>query len=187
MRTTLLGAALVLAFACPILAATNSFILPYDANVTLTPSGGTASAVSDFGLGTSQANATVLFSNLPNHSTVAGANIGFYPAGSSLDVYEKTLWGGTTYWAFSSDTVTSASRTAFMDLDNSLGFGGSVYEKISNTQYMMHLDDAASYTVDDNDHDVLMAITLTPVPEPGSLLALAAGAGLLALRRRRAR
>ena len=186
MRTILLGTAVVFACVGPALGATNSFILPYDAIVTLTPSGGTASAISDFGLGTSQADIILLFSNLPNHTAVAGANIGFYPAGSSLDVYEKTLWGGTTYWAFSDDAVSSASRTAFMDLDNSLGFGGSVYEKISSTQYMMHLDDAASYTVDDNDHDVLMAITLTPVPEPGTALALSGGASLLALRRRRA-
>jgi hypothetical protein len=51
----------------------------------------------------------------------------------------------------------------------------------------MHLDDAASYTVDDNDHDVLMTVTLTPAPEPASLVLLGIGGGALIMRRRPAR
>jgi hypothetical protein len=142
---------------------TNSFILPYTADVLLTPIGGSAGAVSEFGLGTSQSNAEPLFTGLPDaYSNYGPTDIGTYAAGAPLNVYIKTVFGGETYYAYSDDTTDPSSRTAFMDLDNSLGLGGSIYEKVNSTTYVMHLDDAASYLYDDNDSDLLIRITLVP-------------------------
>src|ERR1019366_2770532 len=142
------------------------FTVPYDATFYLSPLGGGAAATNEFGLGTSQTNAVPIFTGLPYHPTPPGeVAIGLVTAGTSLDFYEKTDWGGT-FWAFSIDTVSAASRCAFLDLDNSLGFGGSVVEHTGPTTWTLHLDDAASFMVDDNDADVLIQIRLAPIPEP---------------------
>jgi hypothetical protein len=50
-----------------------------------------------------------------------------------------------------------------MDLDDSLGWGGSVVQQTSPTTWTLHLDDALSYLVDDNDSDVLIQVRLAPV------------------------
>jgi len=163
------------------------FTVPYDATLYLAPLGGDAGAVTEFGLGTSPANAVSIFTGLPGNPIPPGeVEIGFFAAGTALDFYEKTDWGGTL-WAFSADTVSDASRCAFMDLDNSLGYGGSIVEQISLTTWTLHLDDAGSYTFDDDDNDVLIQLRLAPIPEPTNAM-LVVGNGLLLLagvRRRR--
>src|SRR5688572_137362 len=93
-----------------------------------------------------------------------------------------------TFSAFSNDTTSAGARTTFMDLDNSLGLGGSVVEQTGTNMYRLRLDDAASFTVDDDDDDVLINLRVEPgvVPEP----VMAAGPGSLALlimRQRRVR
>jgi hypothetical protein len=40
-----------------------------------------------------------------------------------------------------------------LDLDNSLGFGGNTFELLDTNIFLAHLDDAASFTVDDDDED----------------------------------
>jgi hypothetical protein len=147
----------------------NSFILPYTADVLLTPIGGDGGSVTEFGLGTSETNTDPLFTGLPNSSSSYGpTDIGVYTAGSSLNVYMKTAGFGTTGYAFSNDVTDVASRVAFMDLSNALGLGGSIYTKVNDTTYVMNLDDALSYPYDDDNNDVLIRITLVPVSNQGN-------------------
>src|SRR5262249_46124743 len=75
--------------------------------------------------------------------------------------YLRTEFGGV-YWAFSVDAVTDASRYAFMDLDNSLGFGGSIIEQTGPATWLLHMEDAASFLYDDDDDDVLVQLRLEP-------------------------
>ena len=139
------------------------FVVPYDAMLALTPVGGSAGAVTEFGLGTSEAKVRPVFTGLPHNPQPNGeVKIGFVAAGSELHFYEKSEWGGTC-WAFSHDTKSEAARVAFFDRDNSLGLVGSAVEKTGPTTWLLHLDDAASFRLDsDNDEDVLIQIRLVP-------------------------
>jgi len=40
--------------------------------------------------------------------------------------------------------------------------GGKILQKISPTIWLLHLDDAMSYLVDDDENDVLMQIRIVP-------------------------
>ena len=156
------------------------FTVPYDAVFYLDHIGGGGAATTEFGLGTSQVNAVPIFTGLPSNPMPPGEiEIGFVAAGARLDFYEKSDWGGT-FWAFSVDTTSDAARCAFMDLNNSLGRGGSIIEQTGPTNWKLYLDDAASYMVDDSDEDVLIQIRLVPIPEPTSVMLLGIG-GLLLL------
>ena len=71
------------------------FIVPYDAVLSLTPAGGIAGAVTEFGLGTSEASHTPVFTGLPgNPEPNREVKIGFVAAGSELSFYEKTVLSG---------------------------------------------------------------------------------------------
>jgi tetratricopeptide (TPR) repeat protein len=138
------------------------FTVPYDAVLYLTALGGTASAVSEFGLGTNEVDRTPIFTGLPADPEPKNeVKIGFVAAGSELYFYLKTEWGGD-HWAFSHDTKSNWARVAFEDQDNSLGRNGSIVEKTSMSTWLLHLDDAASSGIDDNDEDVLIEIRLVP-------------------------
>jgi hypothetical protein len=161
------------------------FTIPYDATLYLTALGGSAAGTTEFGLGTSQANARPMFTGLPNSPNPLGeVEIGFFAAGATLDFYQQTEFGGT-YWAFSVDTTSDASRYAFIDVDNSIGLSGSIVEPIDPTTWLLHLDDAASFLVDDDDDDVLIQIRVNPIPEPTGAMLLLLSGGLLLLPARR--
>jgi hypothetical protein len=168
----------------------DEFILPFDASAYFTPAGGSAGAVTTLGLGTSLATFRPVYSGLPgNPSPNEEIYVGDYVQGTPIHIGEETSFSGT-FWAFSADTTSPASRTAFMDLDNSLGFGGSIIQPLGNNRWELHMDDAASYEYDDNDSDVLLIIRLVPlpaVPEPGTAAFLAAGTVIAAAQRRRRR
>jgi hypothetical protein len=150
--------------------------VPYDAILYVSHLQSGAGAVTEFGLGTSSNNAVPIFTGLPNNPLPANeVQIGFVPQGTDLNFYEWTVWGDQTGWAFSYDTTSPASRCAFMDTDNSLGLGGSIIVQTSPTTWTLHLDDAMSYQVDDNDADVLIQLRLGQVPEPSSVAILMAG------------
>src|SRR5262249_36960736 len=133
-----------------------------DATLYVAPMGGGAGATSDFGLGTSQADAIPLLHGLPNYPNPSGEiQVGSVARGSALNFYLRTEFGAE-YWAFSADTITDASRYAFMDLDNSLGLGGSIIEQTGPATWLLHMDDAASYLYDDDDDDVLVQLRFEP-------------------------
>jgi hypothetical protein len=91
--------------------------------------------------------------------------VGFVAAGSQLYFYEKTEWNGIR-WAFSHDTNSKESRVAFRDLENRRGQDGSIVEKTGTSTWVLHLDDAGSADVDDNNEDVLIEIRLVPASPP---------------------
>ncbi len=147
------------------------FTVPYDATLYLQPVGGFAGAVTEFGIGTSIQDHTAYFTGLPYNPNPANElDVGYVAAGTSLNFYEKTEWLGSTYWAFSSEYATDlASFIAFWDPTLSFSPTGNIVQQTSPTTWVLHLDDAASYLVDDNNSDVLMQVRLVPVPEPSTL------------------
>jgi PEP-CTERM motif len=147
------------------------FVAPYDATLYLQEVGGAAGATTEFGIGTSIQNHTAYFIGLPNNpNPTTEVEVGYVAAGTSLNFYEKTEFLGSTYWAFSNQYATDlASFIAFWDPTLSFSSTGSIVQQTSPTTWVLHLDDAASYLVDDNNADVLIQVRLVPVPEPSTL------------------
>jgi hypothetical protein len=148
------------------------FTVPYDATLYLQPVGGSAAAVTEFGIGTSIQDHTAYFTGLPfNPNPSNEVEVGFVAAGTSLNFYEKTEFLGNTYWAFSNEYATDlASFIAFWDPTLSYSPTGNIVQQTSPSTWVLHLDDAASFLVDDNNADVLMQVTLVAVPEPSTLI-----------------
>lgn len=186
-RTSTLVAFLI--GACAVSARAAFFVMPADGNLFAKAAGGDGGAVSQFGTGTTQANFHPLIAGVPQVPSPAGeVHVGFFLAGTSVDFAMRTVFVGDTTYAFSADTLTPASRTAFMDLDNSLGMGGNVVQSLGGGLYRLNLDDAASAGLDDDDNDFLIDLRVGPVPEPAAAgLCAAASSGLLLARRRRQR
>ena len=109
-------------------------------------------------------------------------DMGFYAAGSGLDFYNISDFGGTHY-AFSSALGGSPSASdlvVFTDWDDSLGYGGSVVEAVGLDHWRLHLDDAASYAYDDDDNEMLIDVRVDPqvVPLPSAFLLGILGLGV---------
>jgi hypothetical protein len=178
---TLLGA-LMLSVASTALALEDAwadfFVTPLSGDLFLTPMGGDGAGVTTFGLGISPGNFVAYFAGLPSSPNPSGPLlVGFFPAGTSINFGENTLFGGNSYWAFSNGTD-QASIVAFTDVDNSLGMGGSVVQQTSANTWLLHLDDAASYLIDDDDNDVLIGLRIGPgvvASEPYSWLIMLTG------------
>ncbi len=141
----------------PILA--ESFVAPYSGTLYIRCIGGSAGATSDFGTGTNLSDWTPYLRNLPPSCPTTEIQIGNVTAGQVVPFAMRTQWLGKEYWAFST-AQDQASTTAFSDTDNSLKWGGKIIEQTDPDTWVMHLDDAASYTVDDNDADFLIQIRL---------------------------
>lgn len=172
----------------------DEFVMPSAGEVFIKGSGGTGGARSNFGLGTTTADFHPYLSNLP--AQTSEVDLGHFDAGQVVPFAMISTFDRTEY-AFSTDSVTPGSRTAFMDLDNSLGHGGSVIQPIAADTYRLFLDDANSYRFDDNDHDLLVDVrvaadagTAAPLPRGAAAGALTAagllGASVVTSRRRRA-
>ncbi|MGA2717292.1 MAG: hypothetical protein ABSG41_29805 [Bryobacteraceae bacterium] len=80
----------------------------------------------------------------------------------------KTLWQGRAYWAFSTSTD-QGSVVSFSDACNTLRMGGKVIQQTSSTTWLMHLNDAAHYTVSKCGADnILIQLRLAPTTGPQS-------------------
>lgn len=166
------------------------FTMPYDADLYLSFVGGEAAASTEFGIGNSIDNYTPYFTNLPGNPTPNNEIFtGTFLAGTNIDFYQKTEWGYGTYWAFSNYND-RASLYAFSDINNNLGLGGSSLQQTTVNTWVLHLDDAASFNVDDDDNDILFKMRLSsattslplpsePVPEPSIIFLM--GSGLVCL------
>lgn len=176
--------------AVPIRARADEFVMPFGGYVSVQFVGGEAGGVTTFGLGTSPSDFVALFSGLPNTpSSLSPINIGFFASGVTIHFGMFTTFSGSSGWAFSNGTD-QASLVAFSDIDNSLGLGGSIIQQTSDNAWVLHLDDALSYLVDDDDNDVLIRLTITSqpvstVPEPSTWIMLLSGSVLIRWRTRR--
>ncbi len=98
-------------------------------------------------------------------------NFGFFPAASVLDFYNVSSFGGT-FFAFSSSlggSPTARDLVVFTDTNNSLGFGGSAVETVGVDDWILHLDDAASISFDDDDNELVISVRVVALPEPGTI------------------
>jgi len=137
------------------------FIAPTTGTLYLSCIGGSAGAVSQFGTGTSIGTFIPYLSSLPQSCPTNEVSIGTVTAGQSVPFGIHTVWQGQDYYAFSTGTD-QASVIAFSDTHNSLGMGGKIIQQTGTNTWVMHLDDAASYLVDDNDSDILIQVRLVP-------------------------
>lgn len=169
------------------LTTTNAGYLIFEA---LDEGGRGATSVQEFGLGTPE-NQTLIFTIYLKDERIDFVtpspivNMGFFPGGSNLEFYNKSIFEGT-YWGFSS-RLNTANETAsdvsvFTDPNNYLGLGGSIIEIVATDHWILHLDDAASYIYGDDNNELVIRVRVEPVesvPLPGSLLLI--GTGLLGL------
>jgi hypothetical protein len=108
--------------------------------------------------------------------------VGLFNTGTTIHFGEFTTFAGQSGYALSNGTD-QASIVAFSDVDDSLGMGGSIIQRTGPDTWLLHLDDALSYLVDDDDNDVLMQVRVAPVPEPAPCLLFIAGCLAVAFRR----
>ena len=142
------------------------FVAPSSGTLYMKCIGGNGAATSIFGTGTSQANFVPYLTGVPQSCPSTEVSIGSINAGQTVQFGMSTVWGGQTYWAFSNSTD-QASTVAFNNL------GGSILQQTSSSTWVMHLDDAASYTVDDDNDDILIQLRLAPPPVALSALTYA--------------
>lgn len=138
------------------------FTMPYNGTLYLLQEGGSASATTEFGLGTSTTNFVPYYTGLPNNPNPVGeVTVGYFAAATVINFGMFTQFASQSGWAFSTGTD-EASIVAFTDTDDSLGMGGSITQQTSSTTWRLHLDDALSYLYDDDDNDVNMQIRVAP-------------------------
>lgn len=141
---------------------TQTFVMPVTGTLYLQQEGGSASATTSFGTGTSASNLVFYYSGLPNNPNPTGeVTLGTYTAGTLVNFGMYTVFGSESGYAFSIGTD-EASLVAFADLSNSLGMNHGVTQQTSSTTWLLHLDDALSYLYDDDNNDVLMELIVVP-------------------------
>jgi hypothetical protein len=139
---------------------TQTFVMPYNATMYLQQMGGSAGAITTFGIGTTPSNFTPDYTGLPNDPNPTGqVLIGSFAAGTLIDFGMYSTFGSENGWAFSTGTD-QASLVSFADLSNSLGLNHGITQQTTSSTWVLHLDDALSYLYDDDNNDVLMEIIL---------------------------
>lgn len=138
------------------------FVAPTTGTLYLQCVGGSAGAVSQFGIGNSPSTFVSYLASLPESCPSSVVSAGTVTAGQTIPFGIETLWGGETYWAFSTSS-NQGSVVSFTDLNNSLGMGGSVIQSTAPNTWVLHLNDAAHYTISqDEANNILIQVTLQP-------------------------
>jgi prepilin-type processing-associated H-X9-DG protein len=139
-----------------------SFIAPITGTLYLKCVGGSAGALSQFGLGTSPSTFVSYLSALPGSCPTAEVAAGGVMAGQAVPFGIQTWWTGRSYWAFSTG-ADPGSIVSFTDMNNRLGWGGSILQSMGTNTWVLHLNDAAHYTLDYGEADnILIQIRLQP-------------------------
>ena len=156
------------------------FVAPSAGTVYLKCVGGSAGATSQFGIGSSPSNFVSYLSSLPQSCPDTEVPAGTVTAGQTVPFGIETSWGGQTYWAFSTSTD-QGSMVSFTDMNNSLGMGGKIIQQTGTNTWVMHLNDAAHYTLSsDEANNVLIQLRLssssvTPAQTGGIFVAPSTG------------
>ena len=121
---------------------------------------GSTSAQSSFGSGCRGAE-SILFTGIPQVPSATQVSLGVRPAGTVLNFWIKTAFGGTTYEAFSCDLSApnppDSSRVAFLN-----SAGNPSVDLLGIDDWRLRLDDAASFLVDNDDNDLVLRVTVVP-------------------------
>jgi uncharacterized protein (TIGR03437 family) len=138
------------------------FVAPATGTLYIKCVGGSAGASSQFGTGTSIGTFVSYFSSLPQSCPTNEVAIGGVVAGQSVPFGIQTSWGGGDYWAFSTGTD-QASIVSFTDVNNDLGMGGKIIQPTTPNTWVMHLNDAAEYTISSHEaNNILIQLRLAP-------------------------
>ncbi|MEZ5325559.1 MAG: hypothetical protein R3F19_10900 [Verrucomicrobiales bacterium] len=146
----------------------SGIVAPFDCTVYLRGSGGSASATSHMGLGTTNTDFRAILLDLPRISLTGeddAVEVGRFSMGDPIPLAIVTSWTGRQHYAFVAGGD-QASRGAFYDVDGSSGKEGEHGVETIDDHFLLHLDDAASYTFDDNDQDILIEIWFEPNSRP---------------------
>jgi hypothetical protein len=127
----------------------------------------------EFGLDVADSLIYVFTMHLPGATNVTPSpivNMGYVEAGTGLDFYNYSSWGGG-YQAYSKNigtpAETASDRATFLDTDFSLGLGGSIVEVVADNHWILHMDDAASFMVDDDDNELVITVRIIPPDNDG--------------------
>jgi hypothetical protein len=124
-----------------------SFIPPYSGNLYVRCIGGSAGATSQLGVGSAPNNFVPYLNGLPQACPDSEVLVGPVTAGQPVEFGLSTSWLGQMYWAFSFNTD-QASQVAFNDVCNSLGMNGKIIQRTGPNTWVMYLNDAAHYTIE---------------------------------------
>lgn len=146
-----------------------SFVAPQAGTLYVKCVGGKAGAVSQFGTGTAASNFTPLLGSLPQSCPTAEVSAGHVSAGQKVPFGIHTVWQGMDYFAFSTAND-QPSVVAFSDVYGTLQMGGKIIQPSGENTWIMHLSDAAHYTValDMADNIVLQIRLVADEPQPPS-------------------
>jgi uncharacterized protein (TIGR03437 family) len=148
-----------------------SFVAPVSGTLYLQCVGGSAGAISQFGTGNSIGSFVSYLNSLPGSCPTSEVQVGAVAAGQTVTFGIHTLWNGKDYWAFSNGTD-QGSVVSFTDMNNSLGMGGKIIQQTGTNSWVMHLNDAAHYTLStDEANNILIQLRLAssgpPPPQIG--------------------
>ncbi len=146
-----------------------SFVAPVAGTLYLKCVGGSAGAISQFGIGASPSTFVSYLSALPRACPTTEVAAESVRAGQTVPFGIQTWWSGQSYWAFSTSTD-PGSLVSFTDVNNSLGWGGSVIQTMGTNVWVLHLNDAAHYTLGSEEaNNILIQIRLQPSGSPGPM------------------
>ena len=127
---------------------------------------GSVGATSQFGTGTAISNFVPLLNSLPQTCPTAEVPVGSVLAGQRVPFGIHTIWEGADYWAFSTSSD-QPSKWRFRTLNIHLWkMAGKVIQQTGTNTWVMHLSDAAYYTVAFNLADNILIQIRLVVDEP---------------------